>query len=69
MWFNLECPDRFKDYRDPLKLRNIFSQVKKGKAVERPAYVRLWSNINTKLSPILQSVPSLHNTTFSLQLL
>jgi hypothetical protein len=43
LWFNLECPDRFKDYRDPVKLRNIFSQVKKGKAVERPAYVRLWS--------------------------
>lgn len=41
LWFNLECPDRFKDYRDPLKLRNIFTQVKKGKAVERPAYVRL----------------------------
>jgi len=43
LWFNLECPERFKDYRDPIKLRNIFSQVKKGKAVERPAYVRLWS--------------------------
>lgn len=41
LWFNLECPERFKDYRDPVKLRNIFSQVKKGKAVERPAYVRL----------------------------
>ena len=33
LWFNVECPDRFKDYRDPLKLRNIFTQVKKGKAV------------------------------------
>lgn len=41
LWFNLECPDRFKEYRDPLKLRSIFSNVKKGKGVDRPAYVRL----------------------------
>lgn len=41
LWFNLECPDRFKEYKDPLKLRGIFSQVKKGKAVDRPAYVKL----------------------------
>ena len=41
LWFNLECPERYKEYQNPLKLRNIFSQVKKGKAVDRPPYVRL----------------------------
>jgi hypothetical protein len=41
LWFNLECPDRFAEYRDPVKLRNIFSDVKKGKALDRPAFVKL----------------------------
>jgi hypothetical protein len=41
LWFNLECPERFDDYRNPLKLRAIFTNVKKGKGLDRPAYVRL----------------------------
>jgi hypothetical protein len=41
LWFNLECPERFEDYRNPLKLRSIFTNVKKGKGLDRPAYVKL----------------------------
>lgn len=41
LWFNLECPERFEDYRNPLKLRTIFTNVKKGKGLDRPAYVKL----------------------------
>jgi hypothetical protein len=41
MWFNVECPDRFNEYRDPAKLRSLFLQAKKGKGIERPAYVQL----------------------------
>lgn len=50
MWFNVECPDRFNEYRDPSKLRNLFIQAKKGKGIERPAYVQLWSAPNNKKS-------------------
>ena len=41
LWFNVDCPDRFRDYKDPIKLRSIFTNVKKGKGVDRPEYVQL----------------------------
>ena len=49
LWFNLECPDRFNEYRDPVKIRNLFLQNKKGKGIDRPAYVKLWFKTNKEL--------------------
>ena len=41
LWFNLECPDRHKEYEDPIKFRQIFTLLKQGKSIDRPDYVKL----------------------------
>jgi hypothetical protein len=41
LWFNVECPNRYKDFKDPVKLRSIFMDAKKGKQATLPDYVKL----------------------------
>ncbi len=43
LWFNLECPDKFNEFKDPHTLRKIFLEDKGFTSISKPAFVKLWA--------------------------
>ena len=43
LWFNLECPEAFKEFKDPARMRATFYQEKElDNGPNPPSYIKLW---------------------------